>query len=136
MGCDTKGFVLTKEKDVFKICKIIEKSILNEIRKETGAENLMSVFVKDNNFSFPHFKLYTHGMVGCQFRFKGEERDLSIHTLCDNDYNEVRYGKKVIVSLGAWGESVKIVNFVITALSELGEAYIIHNDCESEWMKI
>lgn len=131
MGCDTKGFVLTEEKDVFKICKIIESAIYSKIKEASGIDNITAVWGED--FSYPSFKLYTHGMIGCQFDFAGDGRDMGIFTSCDNDYSEIREGKKIILSLGAWGDSVMLIKVVLSALSELGEAYVIENDCSTEW---
>lgn len=133
MGCDTKGFVLTKEKDVFKICKIIETAIFNEIKNDSGIDNITAVW--GENYSYPKFEISTIGMITCHFTFADEDRQMSIHTLCDNDYNEARKGKKIILSLGAWGKSVRLIKVVLSALSELGKAYIIENDCSDEWRK-
>lgn len=134
MGCDTKGFVSTKEKDPFKICGIIESAIFEEIKRDSRIDNITAVW--GDKYSYPHTRIHPNEMLSVKFRFDGEERDMKVFFTCDSDYSEVKKGKKIIIHLGAWGQSVRLIKVVLAALSQFGQAYIVENDCETDWKKL
>lgn len=138
MGCDTNGFLATKEKDIFKICRVIEKSLVDECIRDAGVDGWRDIYKLDKKYSYPSFILHTHGMIEALILFREENRRLSIFTACDSDYSECYKGKKVILSLGAWGESVHLIEVVLKALqSEFGgRAWMRNNDCSDDWRKI
>jgi hypothetical protein len=133
MGCDTKGFVITKEKSPFKVWSSIRASITKEAQKETGKEDYTCF--REGGFSHPNCEIADFAeMMTIFFKFKGEERQMSVHLDCASDYDDVKKGKKIIVSLGAWGESVRLIEAVLRGFE--GAAFITENDCEYRWRKI
>lgn len=136
MGCTTNGFVLTKEKNPFKIWRMVEPALIAEMEKETGLKGWELWNKTDDKFSRPNCDLSEFGMLTISFTFAGEERNLNIHFECDSDYAEYKKGKKLITSLGAWGQSVRLTEVVLRALSDLGSTHIVNNDCYDDWREL
>jgi hypothetical protein len=135
MGCDTKGVVATEEKNPHTIFRTIKYAIFNEAKRETGIDNVTAVWV--DGYSMPTCRLSDiDGLINVEFKFAGESRDMSVITSCDHDYEDVVPGNKIILSLGAWGQSVRFIEIALRALSDLGKTYIWENDCESDWKPI
>jgi hypothetical protein len=135
MGCDTKGFVLTDEKNPHLIFRKIKWAIFEEIKRETGVDNVSAVW--GENYTMPQCSLSDmDGVLTIDFKFAGEQRGMFVITSCDHDYSDCREGKKIILSLGAWGKSVDLIAIALRALSELGETFIWENDCEGDWKPI
>lgn len=135
MGCDTKGFVLTEEKDPFKIWKAIRLSIFDEIKRETGVDNVTAVWGKD--YTMPNCEIKDFAAcMDVYFTFAGEDRRLFVALDCDHDYGEYKEGRKIILSLGAWGSSVQLVEVVLRGLSHLGETHILEDDCSGDWKEL
>lgn len=134
MTVDTKGFVSTSNKDIFKVCSIVEKSLASKMMAEAGAERWPDMWKLEKKYTYPKFELNSFGLITAVFRFRAESRRMSIIFGYDGDYSEFKKGKKIILSLGAWGSSVELMETVLKALSnELkAKAYIDENDCDSE----
>lgn len=131
MGCDTKGFVMTKEKDVFKVSNNIRNTIEQMILKESGKENLFQAHQTDGFSSIDLELANTSDMLIVNFEFKGEKRNLHIHFDCDSDGKDCGYadGSKLILSLGMWGSSVQLMRGTLEGLKIFGKCYLIENDC-------
>jgi hypothetical protein len=135
MGCDTKGAVVTEEKNPHVIFRAIKWAIFNEIKKERGIDNVTAVWGDD--YTMPTCRLSDmDGLINVEFKFAGESRDMFVITSCDHDYEDEVPGNKIILSLGAWGQSVRFVEIALRALSDLGATYIWENDCEGDWKPI
>jgi len=136
MVCTTTGFVLTKNKNISEIWQKIQTGLFNDMRKESGQDYLWKVW-ETGQFSYPSCRVEpVGGLFTVSFIFKGEQRDLSIHLDCDSDYSYVKKGKKIITSLGAWGESVHLTEIVLKALQPLGKTYMTDNGCSDEWREV
>lgn len=135
MTVDTKGFVLTKEKEPFKIWSIIKDSIYNEIKKETGIDDITCVW--GENYTMPNCQIADFAkMLTVHFVFAGESRQLSVHLDCDHDFEERKKGKKIIFSLGAWGHSVQLIECVLRGFADYGKLHMIDDDCNGEWREV
>lgn len=133
MGCDTKGFVMTKEKDVFKVSKNIHSTIEQMILVESGKENLFQAY-RTEGFSSINVEIAnTSNMLIFNFEFKGEKRNLHIHFDCDSDGKACGYadGSKLILSFGYWGSSVKLMRGILENLKTFGTCYLIEDDCSN-----
>ena len=126
MSTDTKGLVVTDNKDVFAVCAKIEKALQELFRP------YRKPFVdRETSFS-PTFEVTPNlGMVRAMFKYRGEQRILHIHFGCDYDARD--HGEHaILLSLGCWGSSETIMRTVLTALADLGPTYIDVNDCDDE----
>jgi hypothetical protein len=128
MGVDSKGICLTKNKDVFNICKQVEKALDNLVgiyknpKVRVDKENLMKS-VEINPMC---------EMVIFHFYIKGEQRSLHLHFGCDSDYREEGLlGSKLIFSVGMWGMYEEIIYSVADALLDHGPVFTKLNDCDS-----
>jgi hypothetical protein len=122
MGCDTRGIVVTDEKDFFLIMGKIKTAIDNLIQIErTGWDD------EDNILSTINVMGGGIRMATLSFKYKGEERNLFIHFDCDSDSN---FGKSIILSFGCWGNSELLMKTVLYSLSDFGEMYYDYNDCD------
>jgi hypothetical protein len=120
MGIDTKGVVITECKDVFKIRRLIEAAL----RKHSDASGLYK--------NAPiEFTLETD-FIMCRFTNCGNTRNMFVFFGSDNDYKDLG-NKKLILNLGAWGNSVQIMKDCLSALSELGQTYIWEFDATGDF---
>lgn len=137
MGVDTRGFVLTNEKNVHKVWSTIHKSLIDEMMKESGADNQIALFYRHIGYSRPSCEVVdVEGMLIISFQFKGEDRALRLYLDRDSDYEYVKRGKKIIISLGMWGSSLQLIEAVLKGLSIFGKAYILENDMYHDWRPI
>lgn len=137
MGCNTIGLVITKDKDPFKVFRLVKEAIISEMKKETGEEVYYRIFKKEQ-FTSPVCTIsdFTE-MMNIDFYFNGDYRSMTVHLTCDNDYLEAAKGKRIILSLGCYGESERLIKTALQGLSSLGDTYFIDNDCSSEdWQKL
>lgn len=133
MSVDTIGFVLTKEKNIHKIWSEIRKSLVDEMLKDSDSDSQFLLF-RNPNYTCPRCEVPdVRGMLVIPFTFAKEVRELHVHIDCDGDYNEYKKGKKIIVSLGMWGSSIRLIETVLKGLSVFGEAHILENDCTDDW---
>jgi hypothetical protein len=138
MGINTYGVVLTENKDFFKIFhSVVEmlNSIIIPVRNtEMKSKGLHAAFQLKDRFSLPESSLPSHSqMVVISFTHCGEQRNLTIHFDCDDDFvegwNPSLVGSKIIFSLNCWGNSEFFMKKVLQAVSFAGDAYYIFNDC-------
>ena len=111
MSVDTKGCVVTDNKDVF---EIIHKISAN----------------------FPGSKLHmdtTFRAVMIVFNFNREDRTMRVSFDCDCDlenHPEIEGTSCVWLSLGHWGSSEEVMLLALNSLSSIGDTYIDVNDCD------
>jgi len=136
MSADTKGFVMTEYKDAFKVgAKVVEA--INSLMDASDTDwrmgaRMQKVKGESPSFAAPRVEMATFAeMLAVSFIFNGEDRMLRIHFDCDVDGESCGYkdGPKLILSLGAWGSSVEIMKAVLDNLKNLGDTYLIENDC-------
>jgi hypothetical protein len=140
MGVDTKGFILTKEKNPFVISRTIKASIIQDMMRRSGAEREIELWETASGFTCPTTRMMDDfsEMLDIDFEYAKEQRMLGVFLDCDHDYEYVRKGKKIILSLGMWGSSVHLIEVVLRGLHKEfgGVMYIIDNDCADDWRKI
>lgn len=134
MATGTKGFVLTKCKDVFFVCDRIERA-LNKLIQPGWKEQLFSAQSKAGEAKPPQFVRVSatlsagSGLVQFHFTYKGENRTLWLNFHCD--YDQRSYGPSSIsMSLNRWGESELFVKTALQAISMLGPVYFDADDCD------
>lgn len=136
MGANIKGLVMTEQKNAFdaahKAVTAIE-SLMQSVSYDWRASSRISLAVGDKpSFTSPRIEMSSFcQMLRVFFVYKGEDRMLTMHFDCDSDGEACGYkdGSKLILSLGAWGSSVEIMKAVLDNLKNLGDTYIIENDC-------
>lgn len=133
MTVDTKGFVLTSEKNPYKIFNAVKFAIFEDIKTVTGIDDVRAVW--GEKFSMPRAELTDiEGYFTIHFKYNGDERMISVFTSCDHDYNDVRKGKRVIFSLGCYGDSIHLIEIAMKSLK--GRKWICNNDCEEDWREL
>ena len=111
MSVDTKGCVVTDNKNVFEIIHKISEN-------------------------FPGSKLHMDSLfhaVMVVFNFNREDRMLRVSFDCDCDlenHPEIEGTSCIWLSIGNWGSSEEIMMLVLKSLSELGDTYIDYNDSD------
>lgn len=136
MGADTKGLVMTEQKNAFLVTKKVVKAVEGLMSEVDYDWRTSSIIQKARGeplqFSIPQVRMSTSShMLMVNFIFNGENRQLNIHFDCDSDGEGRGYedGSKLILSLGAWGSSVEIMRGVLNELKVYGQVYLIENDC-------
>lgn len=136
MGADTKGLVMTEQKNAFEVAhKVVDaiESLMTRTNHEWRTSSIINNAMGENpQFTSPRIEMASFGqMLRIIFTYKGEDRMLTIHFDCDSDGEGCGYknGSKLILSLGYWGSSVEIMRAVLDELKVYGDAYLIDNDC-------
>lgn len=136
MGADTKGLVMTEQKNAFdaahKAVTAIESLMQSVSYDWRASSRISSAVVDEPSFTSPRIEMSSFcQMLRVFFVYKGEDRMLTIHFDCDVEGEACGYkdGPKLILSLGAWGSSVEIMKAVLDNLKHLGDTYLIENDC-------
>lgn len=126
MSVDTVGVVVTACKDVRLISDLVQTVLEKLMHTEqpsssdsTTASTPCAVRLNPNS-----------GFLEFLFRFRGEQRRLSLAFDCDEDFQELG-PQSLWVKLGAWGGSELIMQTVLQALSVLGPAYYDADDCDA-----
>lgn len=135
MSVDTKGFVLTDNKDVFKIAAAVERALIELGKQEAGGDYTRTYF-RNEKWSMPQIEARPGlGFLDFTFTHNAEKRSMLVHFDCDNDYDYVKPGKRIIVSLGAWGASVPLVRCAVKAIVEAtgGEGWMTDSDGSQEY---
>ena len=136
MGADTKGLVMTEQKNAFEVAhKVVDaiESLITRTNHEWRTSSIINNAMGENpQFTSPRIEMASFSqMLRIIFTYKGEDRMLTIHFDCDSDGEGCGYidGSKIILSLGYWGSSVEIMRAVLDELKVYGDAYLIDNDC-------
>lgn len=133
MAVDTKGFVLTKYKDVFFVCNRIEQA-LNKLIAPGWRQQMFSERTEAEKANPQYERVVmklapSSGAVRFLFTYKGENRALWVNFDCDCD--RVSYGPfSINISLSCWGESELLVKTALESISMLGPVYFDLNDCD------
>ena len=139
MSVDTKGFVLTDNKDVFKIAAAVERALIELAERETGGVNYFETYAGKTRWRPPQIEVRPGlGFLDFTFTHNTENRSMLVHFECDNDYEYIKPGKRIIVSLGAWGHSVPLVRCAVKAIAEVtgGEGWMTEDDCSEQWYEV
>lgn len=130
MGCDTKGIVITKHKDVRDIAKRIGK-VIGGIKGIHPRNPLINP-----NTSYDCQYNFTNNYLVYNF-FDGEDqRKLMVFLDCDCDSQDLG-NEKISMMLGSWGNSLKLMTMFLESLKDLGTCYVDGNDCdESGWTSL
>lgn len=136
MGVDTKGLVMTEQKNAFEVAKKVVKAVeglMSEVNYDWRTSSIIQKALGEPlQFSGPQVRMSASShMLMVNFIFNGENRQLNVHFDCDSDGEGCGYkdGSKLILSLGCWGSSVELMRVVLEELKVYGPAYLIENDC-------
>jgi hypothetical protein len=129
MSISTNGFVCGNfENNVFDVLEKVKEALKNFEHPHPSFEGRMmksdfSMKVEYSGFS----RFFT-----CDFKDGVDARHMFIFFDCSHDYNTVYDGSKLIFSLGAWGNSEKIIKTMLDQFDE--KSYFITNDCVDDWV--
>lgn len=132
MGCSTQGYIITEYKDIHGVAQCLQDSI----KQIVGKDPSRAFFDRPNYCVTPKYQPNGQYLV---FNFwDGEDsRALYVHLGCDCDAEELG-DRKIILSLGCWGNSVQLISQFMTDLGKVSwpTAMFIHaNDCDGEAIK-
>ncbi len=128
----TYGIISTKTKDIW--------AVRDAIKKVLGA-------IKDNSpkplnlnncaAARAHWEISSNskGLL-VHFTDNLDKRTLWAHFDCDNDSNNIVNGPKIILSLGAHGNSVDIIRKILIELKGVGKCYLVPFDANDEFEEI
>lgn len=125
MGCDTKGYVITENKDVQQIALKI-KNVVESI-------NGNSEWVANANYS-PTIQYHPESnFLTVPFKDGDDQRIVWVFLGCDCDIEQGKMGDSgIIISFGAWGNSVTLMKKFLEAFLDMGVCYLHENDCVGE----
>jgi hypothetical protein len=123
VGIDTKGVVVTQCKDVFKIRRLLEGAL----RQHSDASGVYT-------HAPIEFTLETD-FIMCNFVNCGNQRRLFVFFGSDNDYQDLGR-EKIVLLLGAWGNSVQIMKDCLGVLKDLGYTYIWEFDAIGDFKEL
>lgn len=136
MGADTKGLVMTEQKNAFEVAQKVVGAIeglMTTTNYDWRTSSIINKAMGENSqFTNPRIEMASFSqMLRIIFTYKGEDRILTVHFDCDSDGEGCGYkdGSKLVLSLGYWGSSVEIIRAVLGELKVYGPAYLIENDC-------
>lgn len=130
MGLDTKGIVITENKDVRNIARRIGKVVekIKGINPKNPKINLNSSYSCEYNF--------TSNYLVYNFLDGADSRSLMVSLDCDLDNKDLG-NEKIHLTLGCWGNNMDLMPMFSESLKDLGPCYIDENDCdESGWTLI
>lgn len=137
MSVDTKGCIITKEKDPFKAVNVINRW-WNYLRQKEGGRSFRTL----EGWSAPRAELSgAHDALSVYFQIKGENRRLYIPFDCDWDlaiYDEIKGESCIWLSLGHWGSSVELMESLLIEFRKqewVERCYIDENDSDEEGFK-
>lgn len=124
MSLDTKGIVVTENKDV----RDIAIRVLNAIKDVPCEPNFKGGFSNPNYSPILEYRPKENFFL-IHFKDGDLKRMLWVFLECDSDYPD--FGEKnIIMSFGCFGNSVGIMNRVLQEFKDLGKCYIQENDCD------
>lgn len=115
---------VTDNKNVFEVTKLVEQginSLLKQFRDKTKRID------PDNQIKGSRISTLSQ-LVEITFTINGETRSLHLNFMCDVDAPELG-NKKLLCSLGAYGQSDEIILACCKSLAPLGVVYHCLNDC-------
>jgi hypothetical protein len=148
MSIDAKLFVTCGKDKMFDVVNTVVSQLNTWVREELDAHWTATTDAASRaHFMFSEeyqaqSKLFTNGVTihaynmdvisidfGC-----GDEnrRSLKVIPDCTSDYSDIHDGEKIIFSVGHWGKHNSIMNQVAIAVSQFGDVYYDHNDCDDE----
>lgn len=150
MGVDTKGLLLKNERmtanEVFAILGQIKTSIETLLRSHN--EGIPFYRWDKEQYKMPELHVGSvcerYGSFVFYFIYKGDKRMLQVFfggegDLFNNDEIPEEYlpsffekPSTLWLSLGKWGESTEIMQYVLKDLTEFGKVFYTENDCSGE----
>lgn len=134
MGCSTKAFVCTDNKDFWAVTDLIVATLqpmINEVIKRNpqkfGGMGNIRVERRDNH-SRTAMLTFCIGDVNL--------RNMYVFFDFDSDHSDTYKGSKITFDLSAWGSSELIIKSVAEAFKDWGDVYYCANDCSDEFVKL
>lgn len=125
MGISAKVVCITKDQNVFKVAKVVEKGL-----KKLLSEYKSKATRIDPDNRVQRVELSTIGeMISFEFTINKEVRSLSVCFGIMSDYEELGPGPRIVLSVGTWGKSDEIIMAMCKTMSELGPTFYKFNDC-------
>ena len=144
MGVDAKLVVVCKEEEKMKVMELIllavEQCAHHELRSKALSCNLLlqdiltlkdEVYTRYTEMSTHNFHIFTIKFgIGDKY-----ERQAFVHTTCERDVEDILGTYKephaaVLFSVGCWGQSELILNFVAQELCKSCDVYVDYNDSD------
>ena len=144
MGVDAKLVVVCKEEEKMevmeKILLAVEQCARLELRSKALSCNLLlqdilslkdEVYTRYTEMSTYNFRTFTIKFgIGDKY-----ERQAFVHTTCERDVEDILGTYKeprgaVLFSVGCWGQSELILNFVAQELCKSYDVYVDYNDSD------
>lgn len=132
MSVNTKGVVVTPNKDVFHVMGLIDKSLGKWQRDQINGGNIRP-YLKSaptvRKMTLSDNAVYVDIFLG----EKGDHRvrRLQVCFLCDCDHKDLS-DQSISFSIGQNAEGVEIMECVLRAVASLGDTYIVRNDSLTE----
>lgn len=141
MGVSSKMIMTTaKNKDIFKMLSIVEKSLndmLREERKKIHGKNLRPWTQDENNSNVVKIEVMpTSRAFRIFFKYKGEDRQLWFFTDCDNDNKEMTSKPNVFFSFNSWGNHKEILSHLAKDFMKVytrQDFFFDFNDCDYKY---
>ena len=145
MGVDAKLVVVCKEGDEMKVTEKILLSVgeLVTVCRTLSRFDVNSSFFKEtlttgDGVYSSTATMYTHNFRTFNIKFGvGDkyERQAFVHTTCERDVEDILSTYKeprgaVLFSVGCWGKSNLILDFVAQELCKSFDVYVDYNDCD------
>ena len=144
MGVDAKLVVVCKEEEKMKVMEkillAVEQCACLELRSKALSCNLLlqdilslkdEVYTRYTEMSTYNFRTFTIKFgIGDKY-----ERQAFVHTTCECDVEDILGTYKephaaVLFSVGCWGQSELILNFVAQELCKSYDVYVDYNDSD------
>lgn len=138
MSVCTKGFVATRNKSVFFVCSLVERSLNRLIGSAFDAMKANRSRPKDQPYSrLVETELLADSQtVRFRFTHEGDTRALMMFFACDLD-NKERADASISMSLGDSGQSRLYVETVLKSLRALGPVFFMPCDSVGEpWQEL
>ena len=131
MSVSTKGLVVTRCKDALFIADLVERSIRAHLRQHDAQAVAAGAAKGRLELNQPSTRLSSVGdALIMEFELAGARRSLFVMLHCDSDNLAIAPGT-VSLSIGAWGESERLMKAVLEGLSALGPVWFDANDSDS-----
>ena len=132
MSTETKGYIITECKDVRKIAS----ALCDSIATIKGMSDIDGILFSGNKFINPRYNPSDDFLI-YDFKDGSDKRALYVFLDCDCDHPELG-DKKIILTLGCWGNSVALISQFMEALvlvTKPSAMFLHENDCDGEPIK-
>lgn len=129
MSSSTQGIVLTEFKDVFEIQRIILKVLSNY---KNNLKKKINQHFSDNTATWAEFHLSRTGNDYIITYFVDDESPRQMYIFFDIHDDPFPETKKIVFSLGDWGNSVKIITEILQECFNFGKCYLVKSTLTDE----